>query len=166
MAGTGEIRRAEPADAAAIRALVDAAYAKWIPLIGRLPTPMRADYAQAVLAHRFDLLHSGEDLAALLETTQESDHLLVVNVAVHPKYQGRGYGTGLLAQAESIAAEAGLSRLRLYTNKKYTANLRLYAALGYRVEREEPYDGPGRTLDDDIIVHMVKDLAAGTPQRD
>ena len=158
MAETFRIRQAEPADAAAIRTLVDAAYAKWIPLIGRLPTPMQANYAQAVLNHRFDLLQSGEGLAALIETLRRDDDLLIVNVAVHPHHQGRGYGTELLAHAESIAAEAGLPRLRLYTNKKYTANLRLYAALGYRVEREELYGGPGRTLDDDITVHMVKDL--------
>ncbi|MCJ2140181.1 GNAT family N-acetyltransferase [Methylobacterium sp. E-066] len=163
MAETCEIRRAEPADAAAIRTLVDAAYAKWIPLIGRLPTPMRADYAQAVLHHRFDLLHVGEELAALIETTGEGGHLLVVNVAVHPAFQGRGYGVRLLSLAETIAASAGLPRLRLYTNKKYAANLRLYASLGYRVEREEPYDGPGRTLDDDITVHMVKAIGATRP---
>jgi ribosomal protein S18 acetylase RimI-like enzyme len=160
---TMRIRQAEPADAAAIRALVDAAYAKWVPLIGRLPTPMQADYAQAVRHHRFDLLQSGEELAGLIETVRRDDdgnaHLLIVNVAVHPHYQGRGFGPQLLARAETRAAAAGLKRLRLYTNKKYTANLRLYAALGYRVEREEPYDGPGRTLDDDITVHMVKMMA-------
>ncbi|MCJ2098545.1 GNAT family N-acetyltransferase [Methylobacterium sp. E-046] len=166
------IRRGAPADA--IRALVAAAYAKWIPVIGRLPIPMRADYAQAVLEHRFDLLPvgpnragpglagsnlAGSDLAGLIETKAEVDHLLVVNVAVHPAFQGRGFGVALMARADALAAEAGLARLRLYTNKKYTANLRLYGALGYRVEREEPYDGPGRTRDDDVTVHMVKDLA-------
>ncbi|MCJ2123892.1 GNAT family N-acetyltransferase [Methylobacterium sp. J-077] len=169
MAETVGIRRGEPADAAAIRALVDAAYAKWIPLIGRLPTPMQADYAQAVRHHRFDLLEFGEALAALIETTRRdregNDHLLIVNVAVHPRYQGRGFGKRLLARAETIAAEAGLPRLRLYTHNKYTANLRLYAALGYRVEREEPYDGPGRTRDDDITVHMVKTIGAAPPQQ-
>ena len=168
------IRRGAPADADAIRALVAAAYAKWIPVIGRLPIPMRADYAQAVLEHRFDLLPvgpnragpglagsnlAGSDLAGLIETKAEVDHLLVVNVAVHPAFQGRGFGVALMARADALAAEAGLARLRLYTNKKYTANLRLYGALGYRVEREEPYDGPGRTRDDDVTVHMVKDLA-------
>ena len=152
------VRRGGSADAEAIRTLVAAAYTGWIPVIGRLPIPMRADYAQALLDHRFDLLHAGADLAALIETTAEGDHLLVVNVAVHPAFQGRGFGTRLLAVAEGIAAEAGLGRLRLYTNKKYVANLRLYGALGYRVEREEPYDGPGRTRDDDITVHMVKVL--------
>ena len=152
------IRRAGPADAEAIRALVEAAYTKWIPVIGRLPTPMQADYAASVRVHRFDLLQAGADLAALIETKVEADHLLIVNVAVHPAFQGRGLGTRLMGLAEEIAAAAGLARLRLYTNKKYVANLRLYGALGYRVEREEPYDGPGRTRDDDITVHMAKEI--------
>lgn len=94
----------------------------------------------------------------MIETRTEADHLLVVNVAVHPAFQGRGFGSRLMGRADAVAGEAGLTRLRLYTNKKYTANLRLYGALGYRVEREELYDGPGRTRDDDVTVHMVKDL--------
>lgn len=153
------LRRGAQADAEAVRALVEAAYTKWIPVIGRLPIPMQADYAQALRDHRFDLLLAGPDLAGLIETRAEADHLLVVNVAVHPAFQGRGFGSRLMGRADAVAAEAGLARLRLYTNKKYTANLRLYGALGYRVEREELYDGPGRTRDD-VTVHMVKDLAA------
>ncbi len=154
------LRRGAQADAEAVRALVEAAYTKWIPVIGRLPIPMQADYAQALRDHRFDLLLAGPDFAGLIETRAEADHLLVVNVAVHPAFQGRGFGSRLMGRADAVAAEAGLARLRLYTNKKYTANLRLYGALGYRVEREELYDGPGRTRDDDVTVHMVKDLAA------
>ncbi|MFB0491040.1 ribosomal protein S18 acetylase RimI-like enzyme [Methylobacterium sp. OAE515] len=152
------VRRGESADVEAIRALVAAAYTKWIPVIGRLPIPMRADYAQALRDHRFDLLLAGPDLAGLIETKAEADHLLVVNVAVDPAFQGRGFGSRLMGLADAVAAGAGSARLRLYTNKKYVANLRLYGSLGYRVEREELYDGPGRTRDDDVTVYMVKDL--------
>jgi ribosomal protein S18 acetylase RimI-like enzyme len=152
------VRRGTPADVEAIRALVAAAYTKWIPVIGRLPIPMRADYAQALRDHRFDLLLAGPDLAGLIETKAEADHLLVVNVAVDPAFQGRGFGSRLMGLADAVAAGAGSARLRLYTNKKYVANLRLYGSLGYRVEREELYGGPGRTRDDDVTVHMVKDL--------
>ena len=152
------VRRGTPADVEEIRALVAAAYTKWIPVIGRLPIPMRADYAQALRDHRFDLLLAGPDLAGLIETKAEADHLLVVNVAVDPALQGRGFGSRLMGLADAVAAGAGSARLRLYTNKKYVANLRLYGSLGYRVEREELYGGPGRTRDDDVTVHMVKDL--------
>jgi GNAT superfamily N-acetyltransferase len=159
------VRIGTRADAEAIRALVHAAYAKWIPVIGRLPMPMAADYAQAVERHRFDLLHVGAELAALIETVREADHVLVANVAVHPGFQGHGFGTRLMRLAEDLAAGAGLARLRLYTNKRYPENLRLYGRLGYRVEREEPYAGADRTREDDVMVHMAKDLTVQDPAR-
>lgn len=37
------MRTALPEDAIAIRALVRAAYARWVPVIGREPRPMQAD---------------------------------------------------------------------------------------------------------------------------
>ena len=51
-----ELRRAVAADAAAIRELTREAYAKWVPVIGREPKPMTADYAEALRKNRFDLL--------------------------------------------------------------------------------------------------------------
>lgn len=143
------LRRAEPADAEAIGALTREAYAKWVPLIGRQPLPMTIDYAEALKAHRFDLLHVGEDLAALIETVADEDQLLVVNVAVRPACQGRGLGVRLMALAEQIAADAGLSGVRLYTNQRFAANIALYASLGYRIDREEALNGG-------VAVHMSK----------
>ena len=58
------LRTAAPADAAAIRDLTRAAYAKWVPVIGREPKPMGPDYEAAVREHRFDLLHVAGELAA------------------------------------------------------------------------------------------------------
>ena len=50
------------ADASAIRALTREAYAKWVPVIGREPKPMMADYAEAVQKHRIDLLYLDGEL--------------------------------------------------------------------------------------------------------
>lgn len=144
-------RRAVATDADAIGALTREAYAKWVPLIGREPLPMRVDYAEALKAHRFDLLHVGDDLAALIETTPEGDELLVVNVAVRPGFQGQGHGVRLMRLAEEIAAEAGLAGMRLYTNQKFEANIALYTSLGYVFEREEALNGG-------VAVHMRKPL--------
>lgn len=143
------LRLAEPADAEAIGALTREAYAKWVPLIGREPLPMTINYAQALATHRFDLLHVGEDLAALIETVADGDQLLVVNVAVRPALQGRGLGVRLMALAEQIAADAGLSGVRLYTNQRFAANIALYTSLGYRIDREEALNGG-------VAVHMSK----------
>ena len=52
-----DIRIANIADIGAIRDLTRAAYAKWVPLIGREPRPMTADYEAAILRDRFDLIY-------------------------------------------------------------------------------------------------------------
>ncbi len=135
----------------AIRELSRAAYAKWVPLIGREPQPMVADYAEAVRHHFVDLLYIGVKLAALIEMLPKADHLLVENVAVSPAFQKRGYGRKLMAHAEQVAASMGLSEIRLYTNKLFAANLQLYCRLGYQVDYEEPFKGGFR-------VHMSKRL--------
>lgn len=152
------IRQATAADAAAIGALTREAYAKWVAVIGREPLPMTVDYAQAVTAHRFDLLEADGRLAALIETTPQGEMLLIVNVAVRPDLQGRGYGVRLLKLAEALAAEAGFGATRLYTHALFAENLRLYASLGYVVEREE-------TLSGGVAVHMVKVLGGQAEDR-
>jgi ribosomal protein S18 acetylase RimI-like enzyme len=153
MSEVWELRRAVASDAPAIRALTREAYAKWVPLIGREPKPMTADYAEAVRRHRIDLLHLDGVLAALIETIAEADHLLIENVAVSPAFQGRGLGRKLMAHAEQIAASAGHGETRLYTNKLFTQNIELYRKLGYRVDREE-------VLEIGVAVHMSKPIRA------
>ncbi len=132
-----DIRLGRAADAAAIRHLTRAAYAKWVPVIGREPLPMAADYEAALRTHRFDLLFADGALAALVETARHPDHLFVVNLAVAPAHQGRGHGRTLLAHAEALAAP--LTTVRLLTNKGFAANLAFYARLGYGIDREEPF---------------------------
>lgn len=151
MSGALELRQAVPSDAPAIRELTREAYAKWVPLIGREPKPMTADYAEAVRKHRFDLLYVEGKLAALIETIREADHLLVENLAVSPSFQGRGFGRTLMAHAEQLAASSGFSEIRLYTNKLFAENVQLYERLGYRVDREEE-------LKIGVAVHMSKPL--------
>ena len=145
------LRTAVPDDATAIRDLTRAAYAKWVPLIGREPKPMLADYDAAVRQHRFDLLYVGGELAALIETLDEGDQLLIENVAVSPSHQGQGLGTRLMAQAEAVARGLGHGRIWLYTNQRFEENIRLYSRLGYRIDSEEPSG-------DAVRVNMSKDL--------
>ncbi|MEA2792158.1 MAG: hypothetical protein QOG73_4564 [Acetobacteraceae bacterium] len=140
------LHRATPADTAAIRDLTRAAYARWVPVIGREPRPMTADYDVAVRDHMVDLLHLDSELAALIEMRPEVDHLLIVNVAVSPAYQGHGYGRALLVHAEELALSLGLEEVRLYTNGSFTDNVKLYKRVGYRVDREEVHPQLGAAV--------------------
>lgn len=151
MDDTVELRQAVATDAAAIRELTRTAYAKWVPLIGREPKPMTANYDAAVHKHRFDLLYLNGTLAALIETIRKPDHLLVENVAVSPAFQGRGLGRRLMAHAEAMAISSGFAEIRLYTNQRFVENVALYRKLGYRIDRQE-------ALPVGVVVHMSKRL--------
>ena len=134
-----ELRPAEPHEAAAIAGIVRAAYARWVPAIGREPLPMRVDYAKALQEHRFDVVVDGQTIVGVIETMQRDDHIWIENVAVAPEAQGSGIGRLLLDHAERIARTAGCFEARLLTNAAFEANVALYRRLGYVVDREEPY---------------------------
>jgi ribosomal protein S18 acetylase RimI-like enzyme len=144
-----EIRPAVSADAARIRDLTRAAYAKWVALIGREPLPMQADYERAVAEHTIDLLVDGDALVGLIETILRPDHLWIENVAVAPERQGRGFGRLLLDQAERRAIQSWRFEIQLQTNQAFAANLALYARLAYAIDRTEPFRGG-------TIVHLSK----------
>ena len=146
------IRRASAADVDLIRAFTRAAYAKWIPLIGREPLPMSADYETAITQHRFDLLYKGEALAALIETIVRPDHLHIQNLCVSPDFQRAGLGSQLLNYAADLAKAKNLPVLRLDTNSFFTGNVDLYLRRGFVVDWEKPSDVG-------LHVHMVKRLA-------
>nr|WP_246675380.1 GNAT family N-acetyltransferase [Mesorhizobium sp. B2-3-4] len=134
-------RPAAPADAAAIRDIVRSAYARWVPVIGREPLPMRADYDKAVAEHPFDLAIEEGRVVGMIETMLADDHLWIENVCVAPEAQGRGIGRLLLDRAEDKARDGGRNELRLLTNGAFEANVFLYKRHGYTIDREEPFMG-------------------------
>lgn len=133
-------RRADKGDVEAIRALTRAAYAKWVPLIGREPLPMQADPAEAIRQHRVELLED-DSLLGLVEVHLAPDHLWVESLCLRPDRQGQGIGAQLLARAEALASEAGRTRLRLLTNPAFTGNVDFYLRHGFTVEKTEPFRG-------------------------
>jgi GNAT superfamily N-acetyltransferase len=143
------LRRAGPADAAAVRELTRQAYAEWLPVVGREPTPVTADYDRIVRQDPVDLLLRDGELVALAWMVLHPDHLLLESLAVAPAHQGRGYGRRLLAHAERLAAGRGLPQVRLYTNRLFAANVALYLSAGYAIDGEEPFWGG-------VKVHMSK----------
>ena len=123
------IRRGAADDVDLIRSFTRAAYKKWIPLIGREPLPMAADYETAITTHQFDLLYKEGVLAALIETIARDDHLHIQNLCVSPKFQRLGLGSQLLNYAQEMAKQKNLPALRLDTNKNFTGNVDLLSLI-------------------------------------
>lgn len=149
-----ELRRGTADDAEAVARLTDAAYAGYIPALGRKPQPMTADYDAIIRDHEVWLLHAGERLVAVLVLMIEPDAVLIYSLAVDPGHQRVGHGRRLLAWAEARAGAAQRRRVRLYTNERMGRNASWYAAAGYREVKREPYLGS-------VLVHMEKRLPQG-----
>lgn len=147
---TTGMRRALPADAAAVRDLTRAAYAKWIPLIGREPKPMTANYERAVVDHIIDLYAENDLPVGLIEVIPLASHLLIENIAVLPTQQGKGLGDLLLNHAETIARSLHLNELQLFTNAAFNSNIEFYARRGFQEFSREPFPAGG------VTVHMRK----------
>jgi ribosomal protein S18 acetylase RimI-like enzyme len=128
---TSDIRSASLEDLAAIEAIVESAYARYVPIIGRKPGPMLDDYRALIDKGHVYVLSDGGGISAILVLIPEEHAMLLDNVAVSPHAQGRGHGRALIAFAESMARERGLRAIRLYTNEAMTENVALYGRLGF-----------------------------------
>ena len=136
--GRVALRPATDADVPAITDCVDAAYAQWVPRVGRKPAPMLDDYAEVVREAEVVVAEVDGAFVGLIVLRETDDGFLVENVAVLPAYAGRGVGRVLLAHADAQAAARGHASLYLYTNEKMVENIALYARLGYvEVERRQ-----------------------------
>jgi N-acetylglutamate synthase-like GNAT family acetyltransferase len=125
------IRPAHAADVAAVSALVKDAYSIYLARNGKVPGPMRDDYAALIADQRVHVLEANGEIVGLVVLIPEARAMLLDNVAVHPRAQGRGFGVRLIAFAEQRARAAGLPALRLYTQDIMTENLALYSRLGF-----------------------------------
>jgi GNAT superfamily N-acetyltransferase len=128
------LRRASVDDLPAIRAVIDAAYARYLPRMDKPPAPMFRDYRPSVEAGTTWV--TGSPITAVLTLDPRDDHLYVENIAVDPSAQGHGLGRALMEFAEQEAARRRLNRLALVTHEVMTENHAIYARLGYvEIER-------------------------------
>jgi ribosomal protein S18 acetylase RimI-like enzyme len=125
------IRQAQNGDREAIEACVHAAYAKYIPRIGKEPAPMRADYAALIAQGVVYVLADVSDVRGVAVCFPNGDHFFLENIAIDPAYQGQGLGRALMDFVEEQARAADLNEIRLYTNALMTENLAYYPKLGY-----------------------------------
>lgn len=134
------IRLAQACDEPVIKDCAEQAYARYVPMIGRKPAPMVADFATQIVE---GVVYVAQDDQAIFQGFivfyAEEGHILLENVAVLPSTAGRGVGKALIGFCENAALQRGLNAVHLYTNEMMTDNLSTYSKLGYRkvARREE-----------------------------
>jgi ribosomal protein S18 acetylase RimI-like enzyme len=62
---------------------------------------------------------------------------VILAIAVHPDFRGRGHARALLETARAVLASEGIVHLRLFVHPDNLPARRLYEALGYRVSTLE-----------------------------
>ena len=134
------IRVAGPPDAGRVKEIAAAAYARYVPRVGRPPAPMMADYdAQISRGDVWVAVRAGR-IVGFVVLLHRTDHLLLENIAADPADQGTGVGARLMAFAEEQATAAGLDEIKLYTHVTMTENQAYYPRHGY-VETHRERDG-------------------------
>ena len=125
------IRRARPADADALAACLDAAYAQYV---GRLADLPRMSDGCADDIARFDVwvAETAGRVVGGLVLVREDGFMRLANVAVHPDARGGGLGRSLIQLAEAEARALGFLEMRLNTHEAMPENIRLYTGLGWK----------------------------------
>lgn len=135
------LRAATPEDAAGIAALTDAAYAVYLPRLGRKPMPMLDDHSARLAGNGITLIEENGETLGLISLEEELEALLIYSIAIRPGAQGRGLGRRLIAWAEDRARARGKPVLRLYTNALMTENQAIYRHVGF-ITTERRVEGP------------------------
>jgi ribosomal protein S18 acetylase RimI-like enzyme len=102
---------------------------------------MSTDYAAEIIAGRLLVIETDGAIVGYIICKSEPNAYLIENVAVHPMYQGKGYGRRLIERALAEARAAGFPTIRLYTNAAMTENLSLYRHLGFAETQRAITDG-------------------------
>lgn len=100
-------------------------------VIGVVPTPAFEDYRPRIERGQVWIAELGTEPVGILIMEDAPNHMLIYSVAVEPGHQGKGLAKAILGRAEQIAYSESKPELRLYTNQKMRANLRLYSSCGF-----------------------------------
>ncbi len=129
---TVRIREAAADDADEAQAVIAAAYAPWRARLPDLPDV--TDGVAGDIARGPAWVAEAEGrIAGVLLAGRDGTVLHVANIAVRPGMGGQGIGAALMREAETWAARAGCTLLRLATHAAMTRNVGFYERLGWQV---------------------------------
>jgi GNAT superfamily N-acetyltransferase len=138
------IEIAKVQDAPAIKVIVDAAYSKYIELMGMIPAAMRVKYDKLIETREVYVLRVGGEVVGSIILGREDDSITINNLVVAPSLQGRGFGRLFMKYVENKALEKGLAAVQLFANEKMYDNLSLYPKMGFIETGRKTEDGYNR----------------------
>ena len=127
------IRLAMTTDVPAIKLIARKSFERYVPLIGKPPAPMNANFSGHVLKDTVFIAQSEKKQGSVLGyaiVLQRDGEWLLDNNAVSPEAQGRGIGSALIAACETFLQKQGVQRYHLYTNEAMEQNLTWYPEIG------------------------------------
>ncbi len=125
------IRPALQADEPAIIAIAEDAYARYVPLIGKRPAPMDADFSRHIAREETFVVDYEGVVGGFIIQFETPDGWFIENVAVGSASQGSGLGFAMLCDADRRARDNGCKRVYLYTNEVMTETCDWYLKNGY-----------------------------------
>ncbi|MGB0689266.1 MAG: GNAT family N-acetyltransferase [Candidatus Puniceispirillum sp.] len=142
-----KIRKATMDDAETCAAIAVAAYRDYVPLMGRRPAPMLADYAahiarDTVFVVEIDEASTGVVVGFIIIFKKGDDYWLE-NIAVTPSASEQGLGKRMMDFIEDYLRPL-CDRYQLYTNVKMERNIGWYHALGFSETFRGEVDGYDR----------------------
>lgn len=147
------IRQAEASDEPDVRECAEQAYARYVPLIGRKPAPMVADFAAQIAAGEVYVATDDRNaFQGFIVFHAEDGHMLLENVAVLPRAAGHGVGKRLIGFCENATRRRGMNAVHLYTNEKMTENLSIYPKLGYVEVARRTENGFNRVYFEKVLI--------------
>jgi len=106
------------------------AYQQYIPMMGKKPAPMLADYAAHLARDTVYVAGDGKTVIGYAILISKADGWWLENIAVDPAHAGKGVGTALIARLEDDLARQ-TDYYQLYTNRLMLRNIDWYLRLGF-----------------------------------
>ena len=129
-----QIRPITPADAAAVAALIRAAFAAQSVVTDPLPSALRVTEADVAVHLRTGGGAVAEEAGVIVGSalwTEQDGGLYLARLAVTPAWRGRGIARALVVAGEAAARTQNLPRIHLSTRIPLLDNRRLFAACGF-----------------------------------